>query len=103
MRGHVKKVFYDMAAREHDMTGREHQVKAFEDKLARLGIIWDSGNMDWHHRYDVENEIELLNRNIDFKTVDRMRYVAKSLGALVEEIELNRRKLAGKEGDGKQS
>lgn len=37
-----------------------HEAHKFAEQLAQLGITWNPDSKEWHHRWDVEREIEAL-------------------------------------------
>ena len=64
----------------------------FEEKLAKLGITWDSESHDWMNRTTIENEIDLIGKRIDWRTLNDMKNLANNLINVVAEIEEHRKR-----------
>ena len=95
VKGHIRERQSALDKRERDLSFREDCVKNFEEKLALLGITWQSENSNWGDRNQVESEINLLKERIDWRTLDRMKGLAQNLGKFVEEIEFYRKTARG--------
>jgi len=72
VKGHVRKMVEEANNINKSIKSRENDVERFEEKLAKLGIVWESSENDWRHRNNVENEIELLSNQIDNYTLERI-------------------------------
>lgn len=94
VKGHIRDMYEQTKKIDRDIKDREDTLKRFEDKLARLGITWDSNQNQWQEASRVQNEIEMLNKNIDNYTIDRMRTLASQLTGAVEMITRYREKEA---------
>jgi len=87
IRGHVRQVYEACRAKENQYANREYQLKKFEERLAKLGIKWDSNSDGWLDTGRVSSEIDALKEIIDYKTLDGMRSVSERLTRLVETID----------------
>ena len=92
VKGHIRDMWEQVQKTNRDIKGREDTLKRFEDRLAFLGITWDSSQNQWQETSRIQNEIEMLNKNIDNYTLDRMRTLASQLTGAVEMITRYREK-----------
>jgi len=92
VKGHIRDMWEQVQKTNRDIKGREDTLKRFEDRLALLGITWDSSQNQWQETSRIQNEIEMLNKNIDNYTLDRMRTLASQLTGAVEMITRYREK-----------
>ena len=79
VKGHIKEIFDDVNRKDKELINREHTIEKFEERLAKLGISWDSKNGDWTNRARVENEIALLGKQIDDTTLRNIETIGKQL------------------------
>lgn len=86
VRGHVREVYETCRQKELDISYRERTVKRFEDHLAQLGIKWDSEKHDWQDIAEVENQIGLLKKHIDWGTLRDMELLSTKLTQVVAAI-----------------
>jgi len=92
IKGHVRDAFNRIMDIERGIADREADVKMFEEKLAKLGITWDSESHDWMNRTTIENEIDLIGKRIDWRTLNDMKNLANNLINVVAEIEEHRKR-----------
>lgn len=86
VKGHIREIFEEAQKRHLEFNFREQTIARFEEHLARLGIEWDSEASDWQQTMRVENEIEMLGKQISDLTLRRMDEVAHSLIATADAI-----------------
>lgn len=93
IKGHVKQIYERTRDMDFNLQNREVAIKRFEEKLAELGIVWDSKVNAWQDNMRIENEIRLLKNQISYRTLESMKRLASTLTGVVEEIEQYRRKM----------
>ena len=87
VKGHIREMYESTQKIDQELKRREDNIKRFEDKLALLGITWDSSLNNWQDTMRVENEIGLIKKQIDWRTLDRMKTLAKILAEVATTIE----------------
>lgn len=87
VKGHIREYIDSVNQKDRDLQSREVTIKRFEDKLATLGIIWDSQVNHWQDNLRVENEIDLLKKRIDRRTLEMLKNAGKQLVEVAEIIE----------------
>jgi hypothetical protein len=87
VKGHVRKIWDEIKKKDNEFIGRENRLKRFEERLARLGITWDSTNNDWLDNQRVENAINLLKGYIDHSTLHTIQYTGEKMIDAVKSIE----------------
>ena len=86
VKSHVRDMIKHSQKLDGELIYREQNIKGFEDKLALLGITWDSKNNTWQDTMQIENEINLLKKCIDPWTLNHMRQTGKLLTETAEKI-----------------
>jgi len=86
IKGHVRDIFTETQKASRELKYREDTIKQFEEQLKLLGITWDSHNNTWQDAMRVKNEIDLLKKRIDSRTLDKMKQLASQLNETVETI-----------------
>lgn len=86
VKSHIKEIAEEVRKKELNFDNREYQIKLFEERLARLGIVWDSNVNDWRDRTRVANEIDIMGKSIDETTLRNMETAGKQLSELVSVI-----------------
>lgn len=79
VKGHVHDIFTETQRKHFELKNREDTIKRFEERLAILGIKWDSQNDTWQDTMRIENEIDLLKKRIDDRTLGNMKALAREL------------------------
>jgi hypothetical protein len=79
IKGHVRELYEKTLKTEQGFKNREYNLKRFEDKLKLLGITWDSNSNQWQDTMPVENQIDMLKKQIDNWTLDRMKQTGRQL------------------------
>ena len=87
VRGHIREIYEVIQKKDMALSGRERDVKRFEERLAKLGIVWNSKKTDWEDIQKVVSEIDLLKEHIDYSTLANLKSTAEKLGELVKAIE----------------
>lgn len=87
VKGHVREHSEILRKREAELSHREMYLKGFEERLARLGITWDSEKGDWRDSNRVGSEIDLLKQRVDYQTLENMRHVGNTITELVKVID----------------
>lgn len=90
VKGHIRKRFEEMKKRCESAERLDERVDRFVKQLALLGIVWDPKVDYWNCVRQVENEIELLGKRIDYHTLSSMKNISQRLGDLASEIEKRR-------------
>lgn len=85
--GHIQKQFQAVLEKERTFKHREDVIHEFEERLAKLGITWDSTASDWTGQHTVDAKIEDLKKHISYDTLWSMKAAASSLTKAVEAIE----------------
>ncbi len=86
VRGHIKVFAEEVRKKDADFTNREYSVKQFEERLAKLGIIWDSSINDWQDRNRIDSELNILGKQIDNMTLQNIERVGHQLINVVSAI-----------------
>lgn len=86
IKGHIKETLDETNRKDKEFINREYALTQFEERLARLGITWDSKNNDWTNRVRVENEITLLGKQIDDTTLRNIEMAGQQLTNLASII-----------------
>lgn len=86
VKGHVRDIFTETQKAGQELKYREDAIKRFEEQLKLLGITWDSQNNNWQDTMRVENEINLLKKRINSRTLGNMKQLASQLNETVEMI-----------------
>jgi len=86
VKGHIRELSETLQKKESDLRYRENYVKDFEQRLAKLGITWDSANSNWADNMRINQEIDKLKKTIDLRTLRKMSDNCKSLIEIVEGI-----------------
>lgn len=86
VKGHIREIYDDVRKKHFGFKFREEEINRFEERLAKLGIQWDSEASDWVSAMRVENEINLLGKQIDDVTLRKMEAVGQQLISLIDEI-----------------
>jgi len=86
VKDHIKKYAEEVYRKDAEFGNREYAIKNFEERLAKLGIVWDSKNSDWMDRTRVTNEIDILGKQIDDTTMRNIETVGNHLNNLVAVI-----------------
>ena len=87
VKSHVRDMIDQSRKIDRELINREQDIKRFEDKLALLGITWDSKKSNWQDTMQIDNEINLLKKRIDNWTLSRMQQTGKLLTELAETID----------------
>lgn len=95
--GHIRETYDRITELDRSMKAREQDVVRFAERLAQLGIVWDSKSDSWQDRMRVESELDLLKERIDWQTLEQMKRLSRTLADTVESID----KLRSEEGKGK--
>jgi len=90
VKGNIRKRFEELTKRCEKAELLDTRVDKFAKRLALLGIKWDSQEEYWQHINQIENEIDLLGKRIDYHTLSEMKSISQRLGDLVSEIEKQR-------------
>ena len=83
---HIRKIAKEVNEKDMELGNREYRVKNFEERLSKLGILWDSSINDWRDKTRVENEIDLLGKRIDNTTLSNIESLGTKLTNLTEVI-----------------
>ena len=86
VKGHIRRIYEDTRSKDSNMQYREFEVKKFTDRLADLGIIWNSEDMNWATNQQVLKEIDILGRNLSEFTLQKMEGMGRRLMETVSEI-----------------
>lgn len=96
VKSHVRGMIEHSQKTDRELINREQNIKRFEDKLALLGITWDSENNNWQDTMQIDNEINLLKNCIDPWTLSGMKQTGKLMIETAEKID----KLRGRISNG---
>ncbi len=91
IRGHIRDVWKQIEEKESDIRDKLSQVERFEQRLSRLGIVWDSAKSNWTENTRVRTEIDLLRLRMDDAQLNDMLNLAKVLESTATEIQRIRR------------
>jgi hypothetical protein len=86
VKGHVQELSKHVSEEDRRLRYREEDIKRFEERLAKLGIVWDSNSNSWQDCMRIENEIDLLKKRIDDRTLITMEALGKELTELANII-----------------
>jgi len=86
VKSHIKEIAEEVRKKEAGFSNREYNIQRFEERLAKLGIVWDSNNNDWMDRTRVESEIDILGKQINDMTLRNIETVGHQLTNLVDVI-----------------
>lgn len=86
VKGHIRDIFTETQKASQELKYREDTIKQFAEQLKLLGITWDSQNNNWQDTRRVKNEIDLLKKRIDNRTLDDMKRLASQLNEMVERV-----------------
>ena len=86
VKAHIKKFSEEVHKKDTEFGNREYNIKIFEERLAKLGIVWNSKNSDWMDRTRITNEIDILGKQIDDTTLRNIETVGIQLTNLVTVI-----------------
>ena len=87
IKGHVQQIYSDTLKKSQELKYREDTIKKFEERLALLGITWDSTQESWQDNSRVESEIDLLKKRIDYRTLEAIKRMGQNLTSVAEMIE----------------
>ncbi len=87
IRGHVRDTEVLLQKKEGELNNRELYLHQFEEKLEKLGIVWDSSVDNWRDTNRVANEIGKLKKVIDWDTMQHLNSLAHSIKDVVKDIE----------------
>jgi hypothetical protein len=87
IKGHIRAEHERIAKVDREMAGREGNVKRFEEKLASLGIVWDSTANQWTETARVEAEIDHFRKRLDIWTLREMENMGKRLMETSQELQ----------------
>lgn len=87
VKGHIKEVAQSLQTKEIALTHREDYVKRFEERLAKLGITWDSEHSQWQDNNRVDNEISLLKAHLDLWTIREIKDVGNRMIKVADTLE----------------
>lgn len=79
VKGHIKDIYDSITKRERELTNKEYYVNDFVKRLEKLGIKWDTSKNEWQENMRVQNEIDLLKKNLDWRTLSDMEQLSKLL------------------------
>jgi len=91
IKAHIKKFAEEVHKKDTEFSNREYEIKNFEERLAKLGIVWDSKNSDWMDRTRVANEIDILGKQIDDTTLRNIETAGNQLTNLAAVIKKYRK------------
>ena len=54
-------------------------MKDFEERLLKLGIVWDSKNREWQRKHEIESEIDALSNKLGHFEISEMSRLGNQL------------------------
>lgn len=86
IKGHFRQFYDETVKKDRSLQYREDNIKRFEAKLAKLGIIWDSKSGNWYDNQQVENQIDALKKQIPEYLLMEMENTGQKLINVVDKL-----------------
>lgn len=99
VRGHIRERVEAAEVALIEARNLHVQVEQFTERLAALGIVWDSAENNWKERYRVQNEIDALVPIIDEITLRNLEQAAQVITKAVTIVkDLREKRSIAREG-----